>query len=195
MQYRYRKTTYRCSECKFTFDKLRKFSVDKYPEGTDLPFPTKEPKCPQCEKMKKVSLKTSVTDDVHKHINPDYKFPTDGRAFSVGGSAKSAAFDKTAEIVMKDYGMTDVNMNSNLRPGDDCVPKLRPDLEAKVGNGWGGANKKPIMGQQGANLSGALTKQINSGAFRSHGDVVARQQKSGMKVPVNIIHEHNGKPG
>lgn len=194
MPYRYRKTSYRCSECKLTFDKLRKFSTEKYPEGTDLPFPKKDPECPECKKVKKVNFKTSVTDDQHKHIRPDYVFPNDGKAFSMGGSAKSAAFDRTAEIVMKDYGLTDINMNSNLRPGDDCVPKLRPDLEAKVSKGWGGGDKKPMMGQAGSSLNSALTQQINSGAFKNHGDVVARQQRSGIKVPVNVIGEYNGKP-
>lgn len=181
------RSTYRCSECKSSFIKVTKL------------FPKKEPSCPTCKKMKKVSMKSSVSDKTHSDL-----FNTDpvmggtpdnpSKTFSMGGSSRSAAFDKTAEIVMKDYGMTDINMSSNLRPGDDCVPKLRPDLEAKVGKAWGGGDKRPIMGQAGANLNSALTKQINAGAFIAHGDVVARQQNSGIKVPVNVIGEYNGKP-
>lgn len=181
------RSTYRCSECKSSFEKVTKL------------LPKKDPACPICKKLERVKSKSCVSDKTHPDLfrkeeivggTPDNPQKT----FSMGGSARSAAFDKTAEIVMKDYGMTDINMNSNLRPGDDCVPKLRPDLEAKVGAGWGGANKKPVMGQAGSNLNSALTKQINAGAFRGHGDVVARQQKSGIKVPVNVIGEYNGKP-
>ena len=197
MEYRYRKTSYRCSECKFSFDKVRKFSVEKYPHGTDLPLPATDPECPQCNKVKRVSLKSSVTDDTHKHINPD-----NGNVFAggtpenpkktprVGGSNFTKAMDATAEIVMKDYGLTD--LQDNLRAGDSMAPKLRQDLEQQVDQVF--KPQKPIMGQQGAgNFNRALTGQINAGKFAGQSgarDITARAQNSGYKVPTNIIHEH-----
>lgn len=204
-EYRYRKTSYKCSECKFSFEKLRKFAVSKYPHGTDLPFPRKDPECPQCSKDDRVKFKNSVTTDTHGYINPDNEEAqisggtpeNPQRSFSMGGSAGSKAFDKTAEIVMKDYGMTDINMNSNSRDGDNMVPKLRPDLEARVNKGWG---NKPnnVMGMQsaGASINTAITNQINSNSFKGSGDVVARQQKTGYKVPTRFVGEYDnrGKP-
>lgn len=197
MEHRYRKTSYRCTECKLSFDKIRKFPVDKHPHGTDLPLPTKYPECPKCKKAKRVDFKSSVTDDTHKHINPNNLENYTGgtpdnpaRVFSMGKSNFTKAMDATAEIVMKDYNLT--NLQDNLRVGDSMAPKLAPELERKVDEVF--KPQKPIMGQQGAtNLNKALTANINSGRYASQSggaDIAARAQNSGYKVPTQIIHEH-----
>lgn len=182
------RSQYRCSECKNTFEKTTKL------------FPKKEPPCPICKKMQRVHMKGSVSDKTHNFGETDIIGGTPEapqKSFSMGGTNAHKAFDKTAEIVMQDYGMTDINMNSNIRPGDDLVPKLRPDLEARVNNsgGWGGNKKNNVMGMQksGATLNTAITNQINSNAFKGSGDVVARQQKSGYKVPTNFIGEFDNR--
>lgn len=203
-EYRYRKTSYRCSDCKHSFDKVRKFAVSKYPHGTDLPFPTKDPDCPECKKARQVSLKTSVTDDTHKHINPanvEAGFvggtpENPQKTFSMGKSNFTKAMDATAEIVMKDYNLT--NLQDNLRAGDSMAPKLRPELEQQVDNVF--KPQKPIMGQNNAmNLNKALTAQINSGRYASQSggaDIVQKAQNSGYKVPVNEVfnYDNRGKP-
>ena len=105
MEYRYRKTSYRCSDCKTSFDKIRKFSVEKYPHGMNLPLPLKYPECPQCKKARKVSFKSSITDDTHKHINPANPEASPvggtpdnpGKTFSMGKSNFTKAMDATAE--------------------------------------------------------------------------------------------------
>jgi rubredoxin len=195
--YRYRKVLYRCSDCKSSFDKTRKFPVSKYPHGTALPYPLKDPECPQCKSVKKVDFKNSVTDDTHKHINP-----ANPEASFVGGSAENPvrvpslgksnftkAMDATAEIVMKDYALT--NLQDNLRAGDSMAPKLAPELERKVDEVF--KPQKPMMGQKGAsNLNNALTANINAGRYASQSggaDIVNRAQTSGYKVPTNILHE------
>lgn len=205
MDYRYRKTTYRCSECKLSFDKTRKFSVDKYPHGNPLPFPSKDPECPQCKKIKRVNLKSSVTDDTHKHINPlsvEANFvggtpESPVRSFAMGGTDKHKAFDLAAKITMEDHQMTDINMGNNLRPGDNCVPKLPAHLEQQV-NSVFATQKNNVAGTQAtSNLNRSLTAQINSGAFKDYGgdrDIVARQQKGGYTVPTTIIGEYNKRP-
>lgn len=197
MEYRYRKTIYRCSDCKKQFDKLRKFPTAKYPEGTDLPFPKKDPNCPYCAGAKKISFKSSITDDNHKHINPDYvPDPNDKRVFSMGKTNFTKAMDATAEIVMKDYNLTD--LQDNLRAGDSMAPKLAPELERQVDNVF--KPQKPIMGQGGASsLNKALTSQINSGRYASQSggaDIVQKVQNSGYKVPTNEIfnYDNRGKP-
>ena len=209
MEYRYRRTSYRCSDCKFCFDKLRKFAVDKYPHGTDLPMPKKDPDCPQCEKVKKVSLRNSVTDDTHRHINPSNAEggfvggtpEAPAKAFTMGGSNFTKAMDATADIVMKDYGLT--NLQDNLRAGDTMAPKLQGvdgsgvPLEQRVSEVF--APPKRNIGQQtGKTFNKTLMNQINQGMYKAYGganDVVARQQSSNIRVPTNVIFEHGrGKP-
>lgn len=196
--YRYRKTSYRCSDCKLSFEKIRKFPISKYPEGTLLPFPTKDPECPQCKFNHRINFKSSVTDDTHKHINPaNVQSQIIGgtpdapsKSFSMGASNRSKAIDETAEIVMQDYGMTDINMGSNLRDGDNCVPKLRPELEQKVDQVFKPQPNK-VMGMQGASqLNKALMNQINAGMYKNQGDVVRRNDESGVKIPTKILHEY-----
>jgi len=182
------RSTYRCSECKSTFEK------------TTQGFPKKDPACPTCKKMKRVHMKGSVSDKTHNFGETDIVGGTPEKpqkSFSMGGTNAHKAFDKTAEIVMQDYGMTDINMNSNVRDGDNLVPKLRADLEERVNKGWGDKpNKVAGMQHAGASLNKAITSQINSNSFKGSGDVVARQQKTGYKVPTNFIGEfdNRGKP-
>lgn len=210
MEYRYRKTSYRCSDCKHSFDKIRKFSVEKHPHGTDLPFPTKDPECPECKKNRKVSLKTSVTDDTHKHINPANVSDVGGtpenpqKSFSMGKTNFTKAMDATAEIVMQDYGMT--NLQDNLRAGDSMAPKLRPELEKQVDNVF--KPQKPIMGQKSSgSINQALMNNINSGRYANQSqirDIAAqaadygqtRAATTGNKIPTQIIHDYDnrGKP-
>lgn len=198
MEYRYRKTTYKCGSCRLIFDKLRKFSIEKYPLGTDLPFPSRSPDCPQCKKMEKVNFKNSVTDKTH-NLAPDDNIRDmceSRQAPSMGMSNRSKAFDATAEMVMQDYDMSDINMNSNMRLGDTCVPKLAPHLEQKVDEVFKPQTNK-AAGINGNILNKTLINQINAGVFRSYGgasDVVARQQNSGISVPTKIIHEYNERP-
>lgn len=202
-EYRYRRTSYRCSDCKYSFDKVRKFAVNKYPHGADLPFPAKDPECPQCKGMQRVKFKNSVTDDTHKHINPANEEASfvggtpehPKQAFNMGNSNFTKAMDTTAEIVMRDYGLTD--LQDNLRAGDSMAPKLQGTdatgipLEQRVDQVF--KPQKPIMGQQTAGgLNRALTGQINAGKFAGQSgarDITARAQNSGYKVPTNILHE------
>lgn len=200
MEYRYRKTSYRCSDCKQSFDKIRKFPVSKYPHGTDLPLPMKDPDCPECKKAKRVSFKSSVTDKTHPHINPDSSEAQNPiRNFSMGKSNFTKAMDATAEIVMKDYGLT--NLNDHLREGDSMAPKLRPELERQVDDVF--KPQKPIMGQNNSavSINKALTAQINSGRYANQSQIrdIAAQAKdygqnqaatTGYKVPTQIVHEY-----
>lgn len=105
------------------------------------------------------------------------------------------AFDKTAELVMQDYQMTDVNMGTSLRSGDNCVPKLPPELERKVDAVFDGKAKNNVMGMAGDKLTTTLMNQINAGAFRNYGDPVARQQADPTLAPkINVIDHYTGKP-
>jgi hypothetical protein len=175
----------------------------------DLPFPTKDPECPECKIAKKVSLKTSVTDDTHKHINPDNPeaswvggtFENPRKVPSLGKSNFTKAMDATAEIVMQDYALTD--LQDNLRVGDSMAPKLRQDLEQKVDQVF--KPQKPIMGQTGAgSINKALTANINAGRYagQTHIRDVAAQaadygqaqaSATGNKVPTREIFSYDNR--
>lgn len=172
------KSSYKCSDCKYQFEKKTKN------------FPHKDPDCPRCKRANKVSMKGAVSDKTHT-LEPDSRVQEMNlakQAPSLGKSNFTKAMDTTAEIVMKDYGMTD--LQDNLREGDSMAPKLAPELERKVDGVF--KQQKPIMGQQVAgSMNSSLMRQINSGAFRGAVDVVARQQASGIAPPkTTIIHEY-----
>lgn len=177
------KSTYRCSDCKNTFEKITKA------------FPRKEPNCPTCKKNSRVNSKGCVSDKTH-NINAESKVRDiieSRHAPSLGKSNFTKAMDATAEIVMKDYGLTD--LQDNLRAGDSMAPKLRPDLERQVDEVFKPA--KPVMGQKNAmNLNSALTSQINAGRYASQSggaDIVQKAQNSGYKVPVNEVFNYDNR--
>ena len=181
------KATYNCSDCGHRFEK--KTESDPRKAG-------RKPSCPECKKGKYSAMRSiskHSRDYTEEELDKNRREMIESRkAPSTGYTPFTKAMDATAEIVMKDYGMT--NLQDNLRAGDSMAPKLAPELERKVDQVF--RPQKPIMGQQTAgSMNSALMRQINSGAFRGTGDVVARQQSAGIKVPTNIIHEHGrGKP-
>jgi glutaredoxin len=178
------KSSYKCSDCKYQFEKITKN------------FPKKDPSCPKCKQVKKVNFKSSVSDKTH-NLDDDSRVQEMIAARKPPSSGKSnftKAMDYTSEMVMQDYQMT--NLQDNLREGDSMAGKLSHEMERKVDAVF--APQKPIMGQGTASsLNKNLMRQINSGAFKGYGgasDVVARQQASGIKPHTNILFEHNQKP-
>ena len=179
------RSRHKCSDCKHEF------------ERTTKNYPRKDPPCPNCKKRERIKFRSSISDKTHNLFDTVQEMNESHKAPSVGGAnLKNKAIDITAEMVMQDYKMTDINMDSSLREGDNCVPKLPPGLEQKVDQVF--KPQKPIMGQQAATtVNKAIMRGINAGAFITQGmsnDVVARQQRSGVKIPTSIIAEHTGKP-
>lgn len=192
-------TEYLHEECGSIFRVLTEFDPRKA-QGYRVP------RCPRCKEAKrrtrvapKNKSRIVVSGDVKKYAERKDDRMQDmiaaGKPPSSGPSARSRAFDATAEIVMEDYGMTNIDMNSNLREGDNSVPKLRPDLEKQVDSVFKSQGNKVIGMGGSSQLNTAITNQINSGMFKGYGDVVQRQQESGIRVPVNVIAEHSKQPG
>lgn len=185
---------YTCDTCQplYTFYKI----VDEDPRKVKL----RTPPCPQCKARKsfaksqmKISGAVNPNTDHNANIN-EIIATKQAPAFAVP-NAKNRAIDETAEIVMKDYNMTDINMGSHLRQGDNCVPKLTHDLEKKVDEVFAAKPKNNVMGVAGNNLTAALTRQIDAGHFRGYGDPVARQQADpSLKPKTNVMYHHNEKP-
>jgi len=137
-------------------------------------------------------MRGSVSDKTHELSDEArVKEMCESRKAPSGGPSNfTKAMDATAEIVMKDYGLT--NLQDNLRAGDSMAPKLSPEQERKVDGVF--KKQKPIMGAPVANsMNSTLMRQINAGQFRGAMDVVARQQNSGVAPPrTNILHEYKG---
>jgi hypothetical protein len=126
-----------------------------------------------------------------------------GKMPSIGGTNNfNKALDLAANICMSDGNMTNINIGSNLREGDNCAPKLSHELERKVDDVFKTQANRQMGMKQAGTLNNALTAQINAGKFAGQSgarDIVAQAQSSGVKVPTTIIHSFDdgrtrGKP-
>ena len=181
---------YRCSDCQHEFERVTERDPRKGGRA---------PSCPECKKNKHPTIKSISKSNIEytqEKLDKNQQEITESKKFpAMGQSIRTKAIDATAEIVMKDYGMTDVNIGTNLREGDNCAPKLRPDLEQKVDSVFKPQPNKVMGMQHSSNINRALMQQINSGAFKNQGgynDVVAKATVK--KMPTTVIGEYNGKP-
>lgn len=87
------------------------------------------------------------------------------------------AIDIVSEGAMKSYAMTDLNMNSNMREGDSCAPKLPPAQQQAV-DGFFDHGKNPSL--KGANLN-AIGKRAIAGAYRDPNNPVAAAHRARMR--------------
>lgn len=182
---------YKCSDCSHVFERVTERDPRKGGRA---------PGCPQCKKNKHPTIKSVSKSNVmhtQQQLDKNTQEIIDTKKFpSMGKSNFTKAMDATADIVMQDYNMTD--LQDNLRVGDSMAPKLRPELERQVDEVF--KPQKPIMGQKNASsLNNALTAQINSGRYASQSggaDIVQKAQNSGYKVPTNEIfnYDNRGKP-
>lgn len=98
----------------------------------------------------------------------------------IGKSNVVKAVDQTADIVMKDYALTD--LRDGIRPGESMAPKLAPQQQALADSVFGGGQKEvqvrdPTTGQTASIQASALTRlgqRAIAGAFR--GNAVAPDQ-------------------
>ena len=112
--------------------------------------------CPACD-----------SEDIVYRGKISYDIPT-------GSHTKNKCVDKTAEIVMTDYGMT--NLKDNVRVGENMAPKLTPRLQTAADNMFGGKSRRDLKLD-----TAKLARQAMSGALRdsrSYVDPVAALHKS-----------------
>lgn len=195
---------YKCSDCGYGFEK----KTEKDPRKGG-----RKPSCPECKKGSYSAIKSMSKSNVEhtqeksdanvKDINESRQAP------SAGKSNFTKAMDVTAEIVMKDYNLT--NLQDNLRAGDSMAPKLQGNdasgvpLETRVDNVF--APQKPVMGQNNAAISvnKALTAGINAGRFANQSQIrdiaaqardfgQAQASSTGYKIPTDIILDNNRIP-
>lgn len=179
----YYEAQYACSICNYAFSVISETN----PKG----------RCPGCPKCKENSTKKGQNktlgrlktekqlQESHKDIVESGKFPGIG-----GKSQLYKAHDATMQMVMQDYGLTDIN--DKPYEGENCVPKLPAHLEKQVNEGFGasfGDVPKLSSNTSAAKISSIGMASINSGKFRDQGDVVAMQQKYVPKPKYNFINE------
>lgn len=176
---------YKCTTCKNEFEQI---TIGFIPE--------KEPPCPYCPKEKKTRIKTkgcvtNKTHNVDKEKNVQEIIAT-RKAPATGPSVKSQIFDNTMEMVMQDYGMT--NIKDNAREGENSVTPLESRLEKQVESVF--SAKTPGIGDAAAaKMQSALMSRINQGAFRNYGDVVASQSSVQPFTPAstNIVASYDNR--
>ena len=118
------------------------------------PAKVKTPRCPR--KLCHGRVRQSHQEDIGFD-------PAEGKAPAQGGSLPVRAFDTAMEMTMQDHGMTDIR--DDARPGESSVPKLRPDLQQKVDNYWGGPKKQTRRGRVDlSGMYGSRTPQVNGQA-------------------------------
>lgn len=113
------------------------------------------------------------------------------RAPALGGtSIRTKAIDETAEMVMQDYGLTD--MRDDVREGETASPKLPPRQQEMADNYFGGP-KARRMNMPGFNPAAAAAAAMSgrlsdtASTQRSLGAVHAAR----VRPPVHIVNRQN----
>ena len=176
---------YNCDECNHTFYRITEHDPRKGKSG-------RPPSCPECKKAEaiaksQIKVRGDIKPQTEEQKNEKIQTIIESKKFPArGGSLVNKCWDDTQKIVAEDYGMTDLNVGS-LREGDTMVPKLRPDLEEKVGKGWNTNQKNNVSGLAGANLNKSITANINSNRYANQSNIVDRAMSVVEKPVTNII--------
>ena len=88
------------------------------------------------------------------------------------------ALDVTAKMTMETYGMSDLNLGSNMRVGDNCAPKLPPRQQQAADLFFNGG---------GIPTAGRIGKNAMAGAYRDPGNPVAKLHQSKVAPKFDIV--------
>lgn len=102
--------------------------------------PLKDPPCPKRACRDAMILESAERENARlRQMLEEGKAPA-----HVGANTQVRAIDATANIVMKDYGMTD--LKDNIRPGESAVAPL-PPAQQKAADNYFGGGASPVIGQ------------------------------------------------
>lgn len=179
----YYEAQYACSTCSYVFSVVSEVK----PKG-------RCPGCPKCKEnaaAKGVNVTKGRLKTRKKLQENSEDMIASKKTASIGGKSRAyKAHDATMQMVMEDYGLTDIN--DRPYEGENCVPKLPPHLEKQVNDGFGasfGDTAKLTSNANAAKIASVGMASINSGKFRDQVDVVAMQQQYGPKPKFNFINE------
>jgi len=182
----------RCLRCGHNYSRIYKV------------VPKIDPPCPK--KACKEAIAAEQQEKETSHV--EAMLETGETPGHIGNNVKVKAVDATAEIVMQDYGMTD--LKDNMRAGDAMTPKLTIRQQKMSEGFWGGkrqsdrrnptyqpgiqAHKKSIVdnamsGGYLPNVAGAAPADSVTG-----NTVLTDIHRNRYKPPVNIIYDANKVP-
>lgn len=176
-----------CPECKKK-ETQRKYTIgDGAVSDSDLVEPrpflhTDKYHCGECKRF--LSFRVEQEGDALAHCyrcGSQNVTRTGMMMHHVSTSSKQTikALDIVAEGTMKSYAMTDLNLNSDMKPGDTCAPKLPPAQQA-MADGFFNHKKNPAFANSGVNLN-AIGKRAIAGAYRDPNNAVAMAHKARMR--------------
>lgn len=88
------------------------------------------------------------------------------------------ALDITAKMTMDTYKMSDLNLNSSMREGDSCAPKLPPSQQRAADAFFNGG---------GIHNAGAIGAKAIAGAYRDPNNPVANLHRSKAAPKFDLI--------
>jgi hypothetical protein len=164
----------RCQSCHHTYRFKALSDFDDASDVADKP-------CPKCAKMQKTrGMDVSA-----------------GKAPSVGGSNIVRAMDQTADIVMDNYQLT--NLNSDGRPGAVMAPSLPPHQQQRADNFFSPSKRADLLGPRAKQMIAAAKQGKGIGAFAPPRDPrtpdpIALVQATRQRPPVQLLNprDRNG---
>ena len=180
------KITYSCSKCGKPFVKVHDS------------IPRKDPKCPNkacAEQAELAQLRREVA-------NLTAMLESGEAPAQIGHRPRTRAIDTTAEVVMQDYGLT--NLKDNIRHGETMAPKLPPAQQAAADSYFGGGSMRTMNLAPGTPSVDVSSKQLNllgrralAGAFRNMavtpGAVAPRGARAGEPALHMVRTEPTGR--
>ena len=116
-----------------------------------------------------------------------------GRPPAIGGAnVNTRALDATAEMVMQDYGMTDLKTPTEIRQGDSQAPKLAPVLQNMADNMF--APKRALEAVGMGRQAGLIARSAMGGAFSPQATggpdpITAAQRSQNLLARTKILNE------
>jgi predicted nucleic acid-binding Zn-ribbon protein len=118
------RVTYRCQQC-----------GHQWKSGWRKSVPKKDPPCPSLECAEVTSLRQmKIENDRLRAMLAEQRAPA-----QIGTNKTVAAVDQTANIVMQDYGLTD--LKDGIRPGETMAPKLPQQQQALADTMFNGGTR------------------------------------------------------
>lgn len=200
------KMTFKCSDCKSTFDKIT--------TNQNL----MSPRCPYCKEENEatklhrigdgpISEETLIAQKAMKLYMETPEFQQSLLSKMMSPTPQSSqntnkAIDVTAEIVMQDHKMGNIT-DKKQQPGETMAPRLDPVRQNMADNMFGkkksglntcldmGTGRARSMGDRGINM-GALARNAMAGAYRGGSiDPVAAVQNKREPLKVQYVNKGN----
>jgi hypothetical protein len=124
----------RCKSCKHKYKRV--VTVDEGENVADVP----DPPCPKCQQKAKRTDAYETASAPIAHNGMEGIIGNGKAPGIVGNNNTVRAIDKTAEIVMQDYGLS--NLKDRVYQGESLVPPLPPAMQKSADNFFGSSTNR-----------------------------------------------------